>query len=309
MDCKDGLVKLQPPGRMIDIGERRLHLNVTGQGSPAVVLEAGIAASSINWVLAARQIAEFTTVLSYDRAGFGWSDPAPHRSTAADSAQDLGMMLDRAGVSGAIVLVGHSFGGLIARVFQQRYPERVAGMVLVDPVCRALWRGASEERHRMLARGVMLSRRGELLARIGVVRLALKLLMGGSRALPKMVARASAGRGAGLVERLTGEIRKMPAELWPAVAAHWSEARCFRTMADALENLPVSARQMDEERTLGDLPVTVLSAASANPDELREHAHDAALSTRGKHVVVEGAGHWIQLDAPEAVAEAVRQLL
>jgi len=293
----------------VDIGGRRLHVNMAGQGSPCVVLEAGIAASSLSWVLVAKKVAEFATVMTYDRAGFGWSDAAPHRCTALDSARDLALLLEKAEVSGAVLLVGHSFGGLIARIFQQMHPERVSGMVLVDPVCRSEWREADEGRKRMLARGVMLSRRGEWLARLGVVRLALWLLMSGSRAIPKLLARASAGRAAGVTERLTGEVRKMPKELWPQAAAHWSRARSFHAMADALENLPLSVTQIDEKRSLGNSPVAVLSAASANAVELREHAHDAALSTSGSHRVVPECGHWMQLDAPDAIVEAVRALI
>lgn len=292
---------------MIDIGGRSLHVQVKGRGAPAVVLEAGIAASSISWALVAPEMAKFAKVVTYDRAGFGWSNPAPHQSTALDSVNDLAALLDRLEICEPVVIAGHSFGGLIARLFQQRHRERVVGLVLVDPVCRALWREASVERRRMLARGVMLSRRGALLARMGVVRAALRLLMSGSHMIPKAMARASAGRGAGVAERLTGEVRKMPRELWPAVAAHWSEARCFRTMADALENLPLSVRQLDESRPLDDLPVTVLSAASASDEEIAEHARDAALSSHGRHVIVPGAGHWIQLDAPDAIVEAAGQ--
>jgi pimeloyl-ACP methyl ester carboxylesterase len=294
---------------VVDIGGRSLHINVAGHGSPVVVLEAGIAASSLSWALVAKQVAEFTTVIAYDRAGFGWSDPAPHSCTALDSARDLQQLLDHAEIPGPFLLVGHSFGGLIVRVFEQQYPARVAGLVLVDPVSRTEWREAGEPRKRMLARGVMLSRRGEVLARLGVVRLALHLLMSGSRAIPKMLARVSAGRGAGVTERLTGEVRKMPRELWPAVAAHWSEARCFRAMASALENLPVSVTQIDESRSLEDLPLVVLSAASANAQAISEHEHDARLSTRGEHKNVSGSGHWMQLDAPEAVVEAIRLCL
>lgn len=110
-------MKIPPTGRMVDIGGRRLHVNALGQGSPAVVLEAGIAASSLSWALVARKAAEFTTVVSYDRAGFGWSDPPPHQSTALDAARDLALLLDRCGGPGPFVLVGHSFGGLIVRVF------------------------------------------------------------------------------------------------------------------------------------------------------------------------------------------------
>jgi pimeloyl-ACP methyl ester carboxylesterase len=294
---------------MIDIGGRRLHAHVRGQGGAAVVLEAGIAASSLSWALVAKQAAEFATVVTYDRAGFGWSDPAPHHCTALDSARDLALLLERIDIQAPVVLVGHSFGGLIARAFAQTYPACVAGLVLADPVCRALWHDAGPERKRMLARGVMLSKRGEFLARAGVVKLALKLLMSGSRAIPKVVARVSAGRGAGVAERLMGEVRKMPRELWPAVAAHWSEARCFRAMADALENLPVSVTQLDEGASLGDMPIAVLSAGSANAVEQQEHARDAALSSRGEHLVVAQSGHWMLLDAPDAVVEAIRRVL
>jgi pimeloyl-ACP methyl ester carboxylesterase len=293
---------------MVDVGGRRLHIDVQGQGSPVVVLEAGIAASSLSWALVAERLAKFTTVVSYDRAGFGWSDPAPHRCTALDAAKDLVLLLDGAGIPGPVVLAGHSFGGLVARVFEQKNPERIAGMVLVDPVSRTEWREANEQRLRMLARGVMLSRRGELLARLGVVRVALNLLLSGSRTIPKLLARVSAGRGAGVTERLTGEVRKMPRELWPAIAAHWSQAKCFHAMADSLESLPVSVRQLDEARPLGDLPVVVLSAESSSEQVIREHAHDASLSTRGEHMTVPGSGHWMQLDAPDVVVDAIRRV-
>ncbi len=302
-------MKIPPPGRLVDIGGRRLHLDARGKGRPTVVLEAGIAASSLSWCLIHDRVAEFATAIGYDRAGLGWSDPAPHRSTAGDAARDLALLLDRAEVPGPVVLVGHSFGGLVARVFEETYPGRVCGLVLVDPVSRAEWRDGGEQRALMLERGVTLSRRGAVLARVGVVRLALKLALSGSRTIPKLLAKASAGRGARMTDRLAGEVGKMPRELWPAVAAHWSEARCFRAMANALESLPASVRQLDEDRRLGSLPVTVLSAASAAPQALFEHARDARLSTRGEHLAVTGAGHWMQLDAPDAVVEAIRRVV
>ena len=180
-------MKIPPPGQMVDIGGRRLHVAVSGHGSPCVVLEAGIAASSISWTLVARRVAEFTTAITYDRAGFGWSDPAPHRCTALDGARDLALLLEKMRMKGPLVLAGHSFGGLIARVFQQMNPEGIAGLVLVDPVCRIEWREANEARRRMLARGVALSRRGERLARLGIVKLALHLLLSGSRRIPKLL--------------------------------------------------------------------------------------------------------------------------
>ncbi len=300
-------MRIAAPGRMVN----GLHVWASGHGKPAVVLEAGIAASSVSWSLVQPQVAEFTRVLSYDRAGFGWSTAAGGTGTARDAAGELHRMLEQSGESGPYVLVGHSFGGLIVRVFQQMFPEKVAGLVLVDPVLRSDWRVPTEARRRMLGRGVMLSRRGALLARMGIVRMALKLLMSGSRRIPQAMARVSAGNGASVTDRLAGEVRKMPREHWPAIAQHWGEAKSFRAMADNLENLPVSAAQLDEHAGLGDLPMVVLSAAKgqAQPAAPAEHLHDAGLSSVAEHILVPHSGHWMQLDAPDAVIAAVRRVV
>ena len=297
-------MKIAPPGRMIDVGGRLLHVHSCGTGSPVVVLEAGIAASSVSWSLVQERLAGLTTVVGYDRAGLGWSD-AGCRSTARDSALDLVLMLACSGFAAPYVLVGHSYGGLIARICQQDFPNLVAGMVLVDPVVRGEWRELSEEKSRMLARGVMLSRRGALLARLGIVRMALTLLMSGSKRIPQLMARVSAGNGASVTDRLVGEVRKMPKEHWPAIAWHWSKERSFTAMAGNLENLPASVRQLDNKRSLGDLPLVVLSAGK----EVPEHAAEAALSTRGEAFVVRDSGHWIQLDAPNAVVDAIERVV
>lgn len=302
-------MKSLPPGRLVDIGGRRLHLDARGKGKPVVVLEAGIAASSLSWCLIQDRLAAIGTAVSYDRAGLGWSDAAPHSASALDSARDLALTLERAGLDPPFILVGHSFGGLVVRVFEELYPERVAGLVLLDPVTRAEWREMGDARRKMLARGVALSRRGAVLARLGIVGFALRLLTGGSRRIPKLLARVSAGKGAGVTERLTGEVRKMPKELWPAIAAHWSKHQCFRAMADALESLPASVRQLDEARRLGHLPVTILSAGTASPLAMGEHERDAGLSERGDHIVIPRAGHWLQLDAADAVVEAVARVI
>jgi pimeloyl-ACP methyl ester carboxylesterase len=293
-------MKIPPPGKIVD----GLHVLSAGSGGPVVVLEAGIAASSVSWALVQGRIAEFTTVVSYDRAGFGWSEAALPRQTALDAAHQLARLLS-ATHHGPYILVGHSFGGLVVRLFQQHYPDVTAGLVLVDPVIREEWRDPPEGKRRMLERGVMLSRRGAILARVGVVGFALKMLTGGARWLPRLLARASAGSGAGVADRLVGEVRKMPRELWPAIAQHWSQARSFSAMADNLENLPVSVSQLDESRSLEDLPVTVLSATRL----VAEHRRDAALSTCGEHIVMAESGHWMQLDAPDAVVEAIRRVV
>jgi pimeloyl-ACP methyl ester carboxylesterase len=120
------------PGRLVDLGDRRLHLDCTGTGSPTVVLESGLAGRSPLWARISAATAGTTRVCAYDRAGTGWSDsaPGPHDSVAV--AADLHRLLAVAGERGPYVLVGHSTGGVYAMTYAARHPEQVAGLVLLD---------------------------------------------------------------------------------------------------------------------------------------------------------------------------------
>jgi pimeloyl-ACP methyl ester carboxylesterase len=122
-----------PAGERIDIGGRALILSCTGTGSPTVVLEAGSGNTADTWVNVQPEVARFTRVCSYDRAGLGQSDPAPSGvRTVQDSVDDLHALLAAADISGPIVLAGHSLGGLIVRLYASQYPDDVVGVVLVD---------------------------------------------------------------------------------------------------------------------------------------------------------------------------------
>jgi pimeloyl-ACP methyl ester carboxylesterase len=118
-------------GRLIDVGGHRLYIECTGAGGPAVILQAGLGASSSSWATIAPTAAATTTVCAYDRAGHGRSDEAGPQDGIA-LATDLHTLLERAGVSGPYILVGHSSGGPYVRVFAAQYPDEVAGMVLLD---------------------------------------------------------------------------------------------------------------------------------------------------------------------------------
>jgi pimeloyl-ACP methyl ester carboxylesterase len=120
------------PGRLIDVGGHSLHLNCTGSGSPTVVMEtgAGEMSSNLGWIAPA--VAGRTRVCVYDRAGRGWSEPADTPQDGTQIATDLHTLLQRGNVPGPYVLAGHSFGGLYVRTFAARYPNEVAGLVLVD---------------------------------------------------------------------------------------------------------------------------------------------------------------------------------
>jgi pimeloyl-ACP methyl ester carboxylesterase len=273
------------------------------------VLEAGIAGTSLGWALVQPEIAKFTRVCSYDRPGLGWSDAAASAPSVSGAIDDLRTLLFRANVPPPYVLVGHSFGGLLVRAYAHRLPEDVAGLVLVDPVSVLYWSDCSAREKARLALGARFSRRGALLARFGVVRLTLAALIGGGRLFPKLISRASAGKGRGTVERLVGEVRKLPREVWPAIASHWSDPKCFRAMAEALESLPLNAREALGVTVPPQIPLVVLSAADSTEFELEERERWLHESRHGLHVHLEKSGHWVQLEQPQIVVDAVRNLV
>jgi pimeloyl-ACP methyl ester carboxylesterase len=120
------------PGKMVDLGGHRLHVNCVGQGSPTVVVENGLGDFSFDWVLVKTRVARFARICTYDRAGYAWSDPGPKPRTFAQLNLELRDALKKLGETGPYVLVGHSFGGPVVRNFAATYPRDVAGMVLVD---------------------------------------------------------------------------------------------------------------------------------------------------------------------------------
>jgi pimeloyl-ACP methyl ester carboxylesterase len=290
--------RMPPPGRMVEVHGRRVHVVERGAGMP-VVLEAGIAGTSLGWTLIDEALAVGARVLSYDRAGLGWSDSSKTPCTVAQAAVDLRDTLSAAGVPAPYILVGHSYGGLIVRHYAAKYSDDVAGLVLVDPVDPREWFPLSENQARRLRRGVSLSRRGAVLARFGLVRLALAILASGRTRLPRLIARMSAGKGASVTERLTGEIRKLPPTTWPMIRMHWSDEKCFATMADYLERLPESVAMTRSDRVPEHIPTILLTAPGVEPETAIGVVHRPAM--RG--------GHWIQLDEPELVIDAVRELI
>ena len=293
-----------PPGRIVD----GLHLHAAGWGEPCVLFEAGVAATSLSWTHIQENVSLYARTLSYDRAGLGWSEPAPPPRSCSRLVAELDGALRSASIDGPFVLVGHSFGGFLVRHFAAAYPNQVAALVLVDPLDPdEYWPLSPELRHR-LSLGVMMSRWGATLAWWGLVRLALDLMMAGSRLLPMLIARGvSTGQGAAFIERLVGEVRKMPPQVWPAVKAHWCLRKNFLAMADYLHVLPDNCATSVDDSAVRALPLWVLSAGDLPPERLAGHAAIARLSTRGVHVVVDGAGHWLHLDRPELVLRVIRE--
>jgi pimeloyl-ACP methyl ester carboxylesterase len=165
-----------PPGKFVSLGTHRLHLLEEGRGSPTIILEAGLMSTNLSWTDIRRKLAESYRVVTYDRAGLGWSDLGPMPRTAERIVDELHSLLERAAISGPYVLVGHSFGGLTMPLFAARHPEKIAGMVLVDPVVPAEWNPPSEQDLKRASIGATVCRRAALLSRAGVIRFVAFLL-------------------------------------------------------------------------------------------------------------------------------------
>ena len=303
------MARYPPPGRCIQLASGP-SLHVYSQGDNAgrtVVFEAGIAGSCLSWSLVQPLVAKFAHAVSYDRAGLGWSTGSLTPRTVTNMVAELAAVLEAAKLASPYVLVGHSFGCLLIQAFAHAYPARTAALVMVDPVTQTGWAQASAQEIRRLNAGARLARRGAWLARLGIVRAALSLLVSGGTKFPRLVARASAGQGNRVLERLIGEIRKLPPETHPMIAAHWSRARSFTALAAYLECLPACAQQALNMPLSAEIPLTILSAASATIDELAERAAWTAANQNARHIQVEGTGHWLQLERPELVASAIHE--
>jgi pimeloyl-ACP methyl ester carboxylesterase len=296
-----------PPGMLVEVGGHRLHVTCAGSGSPTVVFESGIAASSLSWTRVLPGVATFTRACAYDRAGLAWSDAARGRPTLARTVGDLRELLANAAIAGPYVLVGHSFGAFLVCVYASQHPDDIAGLVLVDPPSE--WRQLTREQARLLWGGIQLSRLGGVLARLGVVRACLALLSGGVPEVPRHFVRIFGPTAARTLERLVGEVRKLPPEVHPIVQTLWCQPKCFRAMADHLGTLEETAAFVALLRTLPDVPLVVISSGDQPPETIAEHQQLARLSLQSRHIVAARSGHWIQFDEPDLIVTVIRDLV
>lgn len=280
------------PGRLVQVGGRRLHLLCEGSGpGPTVVIEQGAGEPATVWRPIQRRLAGTMRVCLYDRAGYQWSDPCASSRSLTDRAEELHALLTAAGVPGPYILVGHSYGGVICQVFAAGHPEDVAGLVLVDAPERAvILRPAFEAYRRQFLRVVAI---GRTLARIGLVRL---LLMAFSRPDGEMTRE--------LTDAMNGFIAHPGASL---------------PLADELRSLSEGGAELTRASApglLGHRPVAVIThtrrfpgfAALLEPGWLDGQRRLAALSSRGTLVLAEKSNHMIQAEEPELVIEAVRRV-
>jgi pimeloyl-ACP methyl ester carboxylesterase len=254
------------PGRLVDVGGHRLHLNCTGSGSPTVVVEAGGGemAANLGWVT--QSVSHETRICVYDRAGRGWSEDAGSPQDALAISTDLDTLLHRANVPGPYVIAGHSFGGLYALTFAARHPDEVAGMVLID----------STAPHYDTADGITrpaTSRSYDVLARFA--------------ALASSVSRLGAGRLYAMVAPF-----ELPAAERDQVRVSTAKPGMLRTTIEEYGRANDSMQEAGTLRDFGDKPLMALSAGvGSDADWPQKQQRLASLSTDGIHRVVDGATH------------------
>lgn len=295
------------PGELIAAGGHRLHVVCAGSGAPVVMFESGIAASSLSWSAVRPRVAEFTRACAYDRAGLAWSDPPSCPRTFDRIVDEFASVIAHAAHAERCVLVGHSFGTFVVRAYAARHPDRVAGLVLVDPPTE--WLTMTRERARMLWGAERLSAIGAMLAHIGVVRASLALLSGGAPAAPRGFVKIFGPSAARTVERLVGEVRKLPADVHPIVQAHWTQPKCFHAMADYLRTLAADGATIAALQPPRGVPAVVISSGQQPPDQMAAHRALANAGSPGRHIVADQSGHWIQFDEPDLIVRAVSELV
>jgi len=300
-----------PPGKLVDLGGYKLHLNCTGSGSHTVVLSAGAGDLSTDWALVQPKVAAFTRVCSYDRSGAAWSDLGPKPRTIYQESFDLERLLRAAGERGPYILVGQSLGGMVARVFAERYPKQTAGVVLVDAYSEDAQLGMNGKlvRMRLLAKDRPIpAPRSTVTADDAMTTTEMKNAQDFIR---DVIGTPKIGPP---FDKLPPDAQR--ARLWAAV-----QPKSFAGGDDYLAEISakVYAESQRNAHPLGDIPLIVLArgrsdyppevAAILIPEHTAQQARFATLSTNGTEIVVPNAGHHIQLDAPDAVIDAIRRLV
>jgi pimeloyl-ACP methyl ester carboxylesterase len=305
-----------PPGRLVDVGGWRLHLNCTGEANasrPTVVLESGAGDFSVEWSLVQPAVARFARVCSYDRAGDGWSDLGPHPRTMHQIVYELHTLLEKAGVKPGVVLVGHSYGGWLVRLYAATYPADVVGMVLIE--------GGADNPWRMLDDGKLV-RAADLATGQPAPPVNKSTPLRVSDIPPNALSQMRAG-----LKEASATANEPPRNKLPADAQRmrtWALGQLGHVAAavNPFENEELAGLLTERSKSqypLGDMPLIVLArgvyerdgpdAKALEQEHRREMELVAAMSRNGKLVIADHSGHHVQLDEPQLVIKAIQDVL
>ncbi len=272
------------PGLMVRVGEHRLHLYCTGRGEPTVVMDSGLGGNSLDWTRVQPEVAAYTRVCTYDRAGYGWSELGPLPRTSEKIADELHTLLKKAGVLGPYILVGHSFGGYNVRLFASRYPQETAGIILVD--------AAHEDQFKYFRRN-------------GIVQ-----------------------HSAGASFMMSGPSipNNLPDDVRPIAQAHVEKTKAFLALRGEMVSFQRSADQVSQSKPLPDVPFSVITRGkrvwphtekgnrmetiwSELQDDLATRISYHRNEADAYHIFAKQSGHYVHLDEPGVVVNAIRKLV
>lgn len=288
------------PGKMVDVGKHSLHLNCSGKGEPTVILEHGLGWTSVEWSLVQKEVEKFTRVCSYDRAGYAWSEEGELPRTSERFADELHDLLKEAEVPPPYILVGHSYGGINVRVYADKYPDEVAGLVLVDP--------SHEKQYTMFPQG----NRPESISWLETM----KINLGYNRLLLLFSNQPD------FVDNFSESDRR-------ARFANLSSRKQQRTFWYEIQGLSESMRLVEEHPPyMGEKPLIVISAKqllNADDESVSEedkqnieiigeilrslHQDLANQSDQGKLIIADESDHFVPARQPEIIVEAIREIV
>lgn len=271
-----------PPGQLVDVGGYRLHINCAGSGSPTVIIEAGWEDWSTSWAAYVQpEVAKTTRICTYDRAGMGWSEVGPLPRDAAQNAKELHILLQNANIPGPYVMVGHSLGGLVVRVFAREYSSDVVGIVLIDSMNPKQISQSPTVQSQSESRSQPFSFKA-MLARFGVARLLVKL-------------------------------PAIAPSLGPNQEAYYPlyiRPQSFQTTANEGQGMPAAGEQAAAVKSFGDLPLIVLTARQNTMPSWQDWQSELLqLSSNSQHLFAENSGHTIQVDEPDAAVAAILKMV
>ena len=284
--------RLAPPGRLVDLGGRKIHMLCKGNAEgPTVVIEPGAAEPAMLWWTVQDQIASFARVCTYDRAGYQWSDPAPSR-TITERANELQRVLHEANVPGPFLLVAHSYGGAIVRSWARRADGDVAGLVLVDTPDEVNLFGPSYAH--IVERGRWILSLAAFAMRCGIFR--------------------AASYFASSDDDVGAHLSSSARHNWPMAFTPEAFDAAHDDLTSIITASPIE-RQPIASGALGQIPVIVVMHGIPFPDAFatlesgfrESQLRLAALSTRGELVVAERSNHNINMDEPQVVVDAIRK--
>lgn len=287
-----------PPGNLIDLGGYKLHMQLMGEGDITVVLDAGMGCFCLDWMLVQPEIAKFARVLSYDRAGYGWSDESPLLRTSRNIVSELHHMLQIAQVPPPYILVGHSFGGVNMRLYADTYPEEVAGIILVDSAHEQHFQKMPLWPRRVIERFMIQPPIATFGTAIGFMRLFTYFM------------------------DVRTMLKSLPEEAQSMYLAMISTTKYVKAVA---QEFSYFSTINEPPRKVGDKPVSIISAGQRLISEERgydlefldeiTHVWKAlqkdllGVSSKSKQIIAEQSGHMISHQQPDLIIEATHQMI